>query len=119
MVLRTASAPDELLRHIPAGADPIVPLANGEPVALLDAPEDGYEQRDGVRIHQMHALHERPYLRGECGDHLRHVSYFLSAAPRQRGDQGRHPAYRPWRRGPRAGAHGAARRPLGLAPIRR
>jgi acyl-CoA hydrolase len=31
----------------------------------------------------MHALHERPYLRGECGDHLRHVSYFLSAATRQ------------------------------------
>jgi hypothetical protein len=33
MVLRTASAPDELLRHIPAGADLIVPLANDEAVA--------------------------------------------------------------------------------------
>jgi acyl-CoA hydrolase len=83
MGLRTASSPEELLRHMPAGADLIVPLANGEPVALLDALEDGHEQLDRVRIHQMHALHERQYLRGECGDHLRHVSYFLSAATRQ------------------------------------
>jgi acyl-CoA hydrolase len=30
----------------------------------------------------MHALHDRPYIRGECGDHLRHVSYFLSPATR-------------------------------------
>ncbi len=35
-----------------------------------------------VRVHQMHALQERAYMRGECGDHLRHVSYFLSAATR-------------------------------------
>ena len=34
----------------------------------------------GVRIHQMHALDERAYIRGEFGDHLRHVSYFLSPA---------------------------------------
>ena len=26
----------------------------------------------------MHALHDRPYLHGACGDRLRHVSYFLS-----------------------------------------
>jgi acyl-CoA hydrolase len=83
MRLRIASPPEELLRHIPASADLIVPLANGEPVALLDALEDRHEQLDRVRIHQMHALHERPYLCGECGDHLRHVSYFLSAATRQ------------------------------------
>jgi acyl-CoA hydrolase len=60
----------------------ILPLANGEPVALLDVLE---EQQDGlseVRVHQMHALHERSYIRGEFGDRLRHVSYFLSAATR-------------------------------------
>jgi acyl-CoA hydrolase len=34
----------------------------------------------GVRVHQMHALRERPC---EYGDRLRHVSYVLSAATRQ------------------------------------
>jgi hypothetical protein len=29
-------------------------------------------------VHQMHALRDRPYLHGEYGDRLRHVSYFLS-----------------------------------------
>jgi acyl-CoA hydrolase len=78
-----ASPPEEVLRHIPSRADLIVPLANGEPVAVLDVLEAHHDELDRVRIHQMHALHERPYLRGECGDHLRHVSYFLSAATRQ------------------------------------
>ena len=81
----TRSAPvaaETVLRHVPPRADLIVPLANGEPVALLDALEDQHDRLDRARIHQMHALHERPYLRGECGDHLRHVSYFLSEATR-------------------------------------
>jgi acyl-CoA hydrolase len=30
----------------------------------------------------MHAVHDRPYLRGEFGDRLRHVSYFLSHVTR-------------------------------------
>ena len=75
--------PDAVLDHVPPGADVIVPLANGEPVALLDALEANHEALRDVRIHQMHALRERPYIRGECGDHLRHVSYFLSQATRQ------------------------------------
>ena len=57
-------------------------MANGEPVALLDVLEREHRSLTGVRIHQMHALQDRPYLHGECGDHLRHVSYFLSAATR-------------------------------------
>jgi acyl-CoA hydrolase len=76
-------APEAVLDHVGPNADLIVPLANGEPVALIDVLEAEHERLDGVRVHQMHALHERPYIRGECGDHLRHVSYFLSPATRQ------------------------------------
>lgn len=74
--------PGAILEHIGSEADIIVPLANGEPPALLDALEGGADGLDRVRVHQMHALEERPYIRGEFGDHLRHVSYFLSAATR-------------------------------------
>src|SRR5215831_1805631 len=83
MTISQPGAAEDVLRHIEPGADVIVPLANGEPVAVIDALEANHEQLDGVRIHQMHALRERPYIRGECGDHLRHVSYFLSHATRQ------------------------------------
>jgi acyl-CoA hydrolase len=74
---------ERVLEHVPPGADVIVPMANGEPVGLLDALEAGQERLHGVRIHQMHVLHERPYIHGAAGDRLRHVSYFLSPATRQ------------------------------------
>ena len=79
-------------RHATAGPPPmcsttsttaddlIVPLANGEPVSVLDALEA--ERFDGVRVHQMHALHDRPYIHGRHRDHLLHVSYFLSPITR-------------------------------------
>jgi acyl-CoA hydrolase len=73
---------DEVLRHVDPGADIIVPLANGEPVGLIDALEANADALEGVRVHQMHAVHERPYIHGAFGDRLRHVSYFLSAATR-------------------------------------
>jgi acyl-CoA hydrolase len=76
------SRPESVLDHIPEGADVIVPMANGEPVGLIDALERHNDRLSGVRLHQMHALHERPYIRGEFGDRLRHVSYFLSEATR-------------------------------------
>jgi len=60
----------------------VMPLANGEPTAVIDAIEASAADLDGVRIHQMHALHDRPYLRGEFGDRLRHISYFLSHVTR-------------------------------------
>ena len=68
----------------------IVPLANGEPTAVLDAIEDaaaadlaaGTDRFTGLRVHQMHALHERRYLRAEFGPRLRHISYFLSHVTR-------------------------------------
>ncbi|HTN81625.1 MAG TPA: acetyl-CoA hydrolase/transferase C-terminal domain-containing protein, partial [Acidimicrobiales bacterium] len=67
-----------VLEHIGRGTDIIVPLANGEPVTLLDAIEAAADDLQGVRVHQMHVLHDRPYLHGVHGDRLRHVSYFLS-----------------------------------------
>lgn len=59
-----------------------MPLANGEPPTLLDVLEDHADSLDGVRLHQMHALRDRSYIRGQFGDRLRHVSYFLSPATR-------------------------------------
>jgi acyl-CoA hydrolase len=82
--MKEASAPPErVLDHIPPGADVILPMANGEPVGLVDMLEANADRLSGVRVHQMHALHERPYIRGELGDRLRHVSYFLAPATRQ------------------------------------
>jgi acyl-CoA hydrolase len=73
---------EDVLRHVGRGTDVILPLANGEPVGLLDALEEHAGSLEGVRVHQMHALHERPYIHGAFGDRLRHVSYFLSSATR-------------------------------------
>ena len=79
----TQTPPEAVLDHIEPGADLIVPLANGEPTAVLDAIEAHAETLSGVRIHQMHPLQTRRYMQGEFGDHLRHVSYFLSGADRK------------------------------------
>ena len=81
-VLQREAPPESVLRHVGAGADVIVPMANGEPPGLLDVLEEHHRELDGVRIHQMHALHPRPSIEGRCGDHLRHVSYFLSPVTR-------------------------------------
>src|SRR5215216_3991646 len=79
----TAGRPEDVLAHMGPGTDVILPLANGEPVGLLDVLERENERLQGVRVHQMHALHERPYIHGAFGDRLRHVSYFLSGATRK------------------------------------
>jgi acyl-CoA hydrolase len=76
--LTPAHSPDAVLRHIGPHADLIIPLANGEPVVLMDAIEAHVDHLQGVTVHQMHALHDRPYLHGAFGDRLRHRSYFLS-----------------------------------------
>src|SRR5687767_4749013 len=81
--LPAAGRPEEVLAHIGPGTDVILPLANGEPVGLLDVLERENERLRGVRVHQMHALQERPYIHGAFGDRLRHVSYFLSGATRK------------------------------------
>ena len=76
------SQPDDVLEHVGPRADIIVPLANGEPVTLLDSIEAHADRLDGVRVHQMHAVHDRPYLHGAFGDRLQHLSYFLSHVTR-------------------------------------
>ena len=76
------STPEGIVDHLDSRADLIVPLANGEPVSLLDAIEANADRFDGLRIHQMHAIHDRPYLHGAYGDRIRHVSYFLSPVTR-------------------------------------
>jgi acyl-CoA hydrolase len=81
-VPEAASSADAVLDHIGSHADLIVPLANGEPVTVMDAIERAAERLEGVRVHQMHALRDRPYLHGAYGDHLHHMSYFLSAVTR-------------------------------------
>jgi acyl-CoA hydrolase len=79
-----ASSAAAVVEHVRSGGHVIVPLANGEPVALLDAIEAAAAagEIDGVTVHQMHAIRDRPYLHGEYGDRLRHVSYFLSHVTR-------------------------------------
>jgi acyl-CoA hydrolase len=77
--------PEAVLDHVGPGADVIVPLANGEPVGLIDVLDQaaGNGMLDDVTVHQMHALVDRPYLDGRYGDGLRHVSYFLSHVTRE------------------------------------
>lgn len=77
-------APDDVITHVRTNGHVVVPLGNGEPVALLDALERAAaeERIEGVSVHQMHALHDRRYLHGAYGDRLRHVSYFLSPVTR-------------------------------------
>src|SRR5688572_30266795 len=67
--------PDAVVDLLAPGTNLIVPLANGEPVAVLDAVEAAADAGalEGVRVHQMHALHDRPYLDGRHGDRLHHV----------------------------------------------
>jgi len=77
-----AGDPEDVLGHVADGDDLIVPLANGEPVSVLDAIEAHATERRGVRVHQMHALHDRPYLHGTMPEHLQHISYFLSPVTR-------------------------------------
>ena len=82
MPARPLTDAHDLVDHLPKDVDLIVPLAVGEPVSLLDAVEARASELDGAKVHQMHALYDRPSIRGECLPHLRHVSYFLSHVTR-------------------------------------
>jgi len=78
--------PDDVLAHVAGGRQLVVPLANGEPTAVLDTIEDaarsGDTRVDGSSVHQMHTIHDREYLAGAFGDRLTHTSYFLSPVTR-------------------------------------
>lgn len=82
-------SPEDILALVEPGADLIVAMAAGEPVDALDVLEREHKRLDRVRIHQMHAIRRRGYMDGACGDHLRHVSYFLSDATRESFREGR------------------------------
>lgn len=83
------SAPNvagDIADHLTSTNDLIVPLANGEPTLVMDEIESLVGSNpgrfDAIRVHQMHAIHDRPHLAGELGDRMRHVSYFLSPVTR-------------------------------------
>ncbi len=90
MVSDAPNQPSDVVEFLDPDTRIIVPLANGEPTALLDAIEDavaadvasGTDRFTGLRVHQMHALHDRRYLRAEFGNRMRHISYFLSHVTR-------------------------------------
>ena len=73
---------DELTDRLQPDADLVVPIANGEPIALLDELEARADRLRGVRVNQMHTLRDRPYLHGAHRGHLEHVSWFLSHVTR-------------------------------------
>jgi len=74
---------NEIIGLIEKNADIIIPIANGEPIRLLDILEEHAGELSNVKIHQMLALHPRSYILGEMPEHLTHVSYFLSGATRK------------------------------------
>jgi acyl-CoA hydrolase len=76
------SAPEAVLSRIADGTDIIVPLSNGEPRVLVDTIDTHGPELAHVRVHQMHALHDHPYIHDAYGERLRHVSYFLSPVTR-------------------------------------
>ncbi len=82
MQMQAPSSPSDVLDHIGPGTQIVTPLANGEPTATIDAIEAAADRLEDVRVHQMHAIHDRPYLGGEFGDRMRHISYFLSHVTR-------------------------------------
>jgi acyl-CoA hydrolase len=80
--VQAPNQPSDVLDHIGPRTELIVPLANGEPTCVLDSIEAVADRLDGVRVHQMHAIHDRPYLAGAYGDRMKHISYFLSHVTR-------------------------------------
>jgi len=73
---------DALTAKLPRSAHVVVPIANGEPVALVKALDERAQSLDDVSVHQMHALHDHPYLHGAYPGHLSHVAWFLSPITR-------------------------------------
>jgi acyl-CoA hydrolase len=76
------SPPEVVLGHVGPGTHVIVPLANGEPAGLIEMLDAHGASLDGVQVHQMHTLYDRPYLHGAHAGRLEHRSYFLSHVTR-------------------------------------
>ena len=75
------SDPSAAVEYAQIHHDVVVPLANGEPDTIMAALDAAGPTLEGVRVHQMHSLRDRPYLHGVYPG-LRHVSYFLSHVTR-------------------------------------
>ncbi|AOV06231.1 propionyl-CoA--succinate CoA transferase [Sporosarcina ureilytica] len=74
---------DDFIALVEQDADIILPIANGEPIRLLNILEENYTRLQNVKIHQLLALRERAYIEGKMPGHLSHTSYFLSGATRK------------------------------------
>ncbi|MFM9377073.1 acetyl-CoA hydrolase/transferase family protein [Gordonia sp. VNK21] len=74
---------ERLLDLVDDDAALISPIFVGTPESLIDALEDGHERLSGVRVHSMGEYRERAYIRGEFGDRLRHVDYYLAGGTRE------------------------------------
>ena len=79
---RPAVGPDAVLDHVGPGMHIIVPLAAGEPVTVIDAIQRAADRLERVTVHQMHGLHDRPFLHGSHRGRLDYRSYFLSPVTR-------------------------------------
>ena len=78
-----AGPADAVLDHVSDGADVIVPLANGEPVSVIDALEAGAGGRRFAACASTRCTPARPALPArDDARHLLHVSYFLSHVTR-------------------------------------
>jgi acyl-CoA hydrolase len=75
--------PERLLDVVDEGTALISPIFAGTPEALIDALEAGQAGLSGVRVHSMGEYRERAYIRGEFGDRLRHVDYYLAGGTRE------------------------------------
>ena len=71
-----------VLDHVRPGTHLIVPLAAGEPVEVMDAIDAAAENLERVTVHQMHGLHDRPFLHGRHRGQLDYRAYFLSPVTR-------------------------------------
>jgi acyl-CoA hydrolase len=81
--ITTPNVATDVLKFVGPHTNILVPIGYGEPTTLVDTLEEHAAKLDHVRIHQMDPYLERRYIRGEFGDHLRHVSYFLGPGSRQ------------------------------------
>jgi acyl-CoA hydrolase len=80
---RQPGVAEDVLGFIAPDSDLVVPIGFGEPPTLLDTIEDHATELDRVRIHRMDPFTTRRYIRGEFGNHLRHIDYYLGPGSRQ------------------------------------
>jgi len=83
MSLSAPSPAEAVLDHLTPGTNVVVPLANGEPVTIINELDAAADRLDHIRVHQMHALHDHAYFHRADHGRLDHVSYFLSHITRE------------------------------------